>query len=75
MPTAVLVCALASDAEIVAPGARLGLVFGVDNLVGMASWEAPTKLLAKSDLVLIGRGGAGEGGGDGLDLQVRMLCL
>ena len=27
-------------------GARVGVVFGVDNLAGMATWNAPADLLA-----------------------------
>ncbi|CAJ1400548.1 unnamed protein product, partial [Effrenium voratum] len=35
--------------------ARLGAVFGVDNLIGMASWNAPGELLESTDLVLVAR--------------------
>lgn len=37
-------------------GSRLGLVFGVDNLAGMASWNRPGELLSSCDLVLLARG-------------------
>lgn len=59
VPTARLIRALASDVGVVPPGARLGLVFGSDNLAGMAKWECPAQLLASSDLVLIARGQLG----------------
>jgi len=69
VPTAALIRVLAADNQVVPPGARLGLVFGVDNLAGMASWELPAQLMARSDLVLIGRGD-----GDSLDLQGAALA-
>ena len=38
-----------------AEGARVGVVFGVDNLAGMSTWNAPANLLHSADLVLVAR--------------------
>jgi nicotinic acid mononucleotide adenylyltransferase len=65
VPTARLIRALASDGRLLAAGARLGLVFGSDNLAGMAKWESPAQLLASSDLVLVARGQPVGAGGAG----------
>ena len=34
---------------------RLGVVLGVDNLVGMSSWNEPASVLARSDLACVAR--------------------
>lgn len=80
VPTAALIRALSVDKAIVTTGSRLGLVFGVDNLAGMAGWESPAQLLANADLILVGRGeldGGGEGEAgchDSWDLRPQKLC-
>lgn len=56
VPTAGLIGHLTSKLpELQQPRARLGLVFGIDNLAGMATWNRPGSLLARADLVLLGR--------------------
>jgi hypothetical protein len=56
VPTAGLIGHLAANyPELQESGARLGLVFGLDNLAWMASSSRPGALLEKSDLILLGR--------------------
>jgi len=56
VPTAALISGLSTSLpELKTPGTRLGLVFGIDNLAGMTSWNRPDHLLARSDLILVGR--------------------
>lgn len=57
VPTTALIAHFAEHSPLLADGAaRLAVVFGVDNLAGMSSWNSPETLLAKADLVLLARG-------------------
>lgn len=56
VPTTALIAHFAANSSLMEGGARLGVVFGVDNLAGMASWNDPDKLLARADLVFLARG-------------------
>ena len=56
VPTTTLIAHFAANSSLMEGGARLGVVFGVDNLAGMASWNDPDKLLARADLVFLARG-------------------
>ena len=61
VPTTSLISHFAAHSPLLQPetegGARprLGVVFGVDNLAGMASWNSPENLLADADLILLAR--------------------
>ena len=56
VPTTAVIAHFAAHSPLLVPGARLGLVFGVDNLAGMASWNNPGELFAhRADLVLVAR--------------------
>ena len=55
VPTAALIAHFASHSPLMEAGTRLGVVFGVDNLAGMATWNNPAGLLARADLVLVAR--------------------
>ena len=58
VPTTTLVKHFAQHSPLFAaqpPGTRIGLVFGVDNLAGMAAWNAPERLCASADLILLAR--------------------
>ena len=56
VPTTALIAHFAVNSPLLADGsARLAVVFGVDNLAGMSSWNAPETLLQKADLVLLAR--------------------
>lgn len=55
VPTAALIGSFAETSPLMQGGARLGVVFGVDNLAGMASWNDPGQLLARADLVFLAR--------------------
>ena len=54
VPTMGLLAHFAATAQA-REGARVGVVFGVDNLAGMATWNAPANLLARADIVLVSR--------------------
>ena len=56
VPTASVIASFGARSPLMSDGARLGVVFGVDNLAGMASWNDPGGLLAQADLVLLARG-------------------
>ena len=65
VPSAALIRHFAAHAPQLAAAAaggggrrRLGVVFGVDNLGGMASWERPAQMLAQADVVLVARAAA-----------------
>ena len=55
VPTASVISSFAAHSPLMGGGARLGVVFGVDNLAGMATWNNPGALLAQADLVLLAR--------------------
>jgi len=55
VPTASVISSFAANSPLMSGGARLGVVFGVDNLAGMATWNNPRGLLAQADLVLLAR--------------------
>ena len=55
VPTTAVIAHFAAHSPLMRRGARLGVVFGVDNLAGMASWNSPGDLLAQADLVLLAR--------------------
>ena len=57
VPTASLIRHFARNSPhmMISGSSRLGLVFGVDNLPGMVSWNRPSELLADCDLVLLAR--------------------
>ena len=56
VPTTTLIAHFAAHSPLLADGAaRLAVVFGVDNLAGMSSWNAPDTLLQKADVVLLAR--------------------
>ena len=56
VPTASLIGSFGANSPLMSDGARLGVVFGVDNLAGMASWNDPASLLVQADLVVLARG-------------------
>jgi len=59
-----------------AAGVRLGIVFGADNLAGMASWNRPGELLERCDLVLLARGTEAVCfGRDPHELLAALACL
>lgn len=55
VPTTAVIAHFASHSPLMDKDARLGMVFGVDNLAGMATWNDPGALLAQGDLVLLAR--------------------
>jgi nicotinic acid mononucleotide adenylyltransferase len=55
VPTTALIKHFAAHSPLLKHGARLGIVFGVDNLAGMSTWNRPAELIAHGDLVLVAR--------------------
>ena len=56
VPTVALLRHFAAHSPLLThPGARLGAVFGVDNLGPMATWVGVGELVAATDLVFVGR--------------------
>ena len=55
VPTMALIEHFAEGVRASEEGTRVGVVFGVDNLAAMATWNSPAKLLASADLVLVSR--------------------
>mmetsp|Transcript_107825 Transcript_107825/g.303820 ORF Transcript_107825/g.303820 Transcript_107825/m.303820 type:complete len:329 (+) Transcript_107825:90-1076(+) len=55
-PTTTLVNHFARNSPFLAKqGTRLGLVFGIDNLVGIPSWENPGRVFGHADLIFVAR--------------------
>jgi len=55
VPTAALMTHFASHSPLITANSRLGIVFGVDNLAGIVTWNRPGSLLARADLVFVSR--------------------
>ena len=55
VPTASVIASFGANSPLMSGGARLGIVYGIDNLAGMVSWNNPSELLARSDLVFLAR--------------------
>ena len=55
VPTMALIEHFAEGVRASEEGTRVGVVFGVDNLAGMATWNSPERLVASADLVLVSR--------------------
>lgn len=56
VPTVGLMGHFAANSSLLSDGdTRLGIVFGVDNLAGIVTWNRPSELLARADLVFVSR--------------------
>lgn len=55
VPTVGLMKHFASHSPLLAADDRLGIVFGIDNLAGLVTWNRPGDLLARADLVFVSR--------------------
>ena len=57
VPTTALITHFSEHSPMLVGGTkRLAIVFGIDNLAGMSSWNNPEALLSRADLVLLARG-------------------
>lgn len=56
VPTSGLIQHFAANPEHCCRGARLCIVFGCDNLAGMATWNNPENLSRSADMIFVGRG-------------------
>ena len=55
VPTSTVIAHFASHSPLMRSGTRLGVVFGVDNMANMATWNHPERLFAQADLILLAR--------------------
>lgn len=55
VPTAELIHHFVNHSPFMVSGSKLALVFGIDTVAGMASWNAPERFLSRADLVIVSR--------------------